>query len=682
MKITSKLRVLIVACIGLTLMTGAVVIDSLLKLESAAVCNNQVERLRNCFDLSFLLNEYVSNHNEKALVQWRIVSADIRNELHKIAPEEKKFAASIGDNLDRAESLLAQIVKNRAEKQSGASPVQEAFEPERMLTDQLMARIQRMVFETVQINKLTHKHLVSMQRKSWFLIFVVIAVFIGIVIVTFSFVRHALTNPINELQNRIMSAASGRFSFPESTASCDEIGQLSRAFDEMSRQLEARYSALEMEVGERRKAEFALKRAYDETERRVSERTAELENANIQLKDEIKIREQTEEALRKSERNLAEAQRIAHLGSWEMDIRTGKSQWSDELFRIFGYEPGAFDPALEKSFQLIHPDDREYANEMFRASVEDGKPYQIEKRIIRPDGEVRLVFAGGEMVRDSAGKPAKLVGILLDITESRQAEQQFREYSERLEEMVGERTKELRKAQEELLLKERLAVLGHLAGSISHEIRNPLAAIDASTYFMKIKLRKADEKVVRHLDRITCNVKQANAIIESLLNLTRMEKPKTKSHQLPELIPKIIANAKLPDSVEIVANCCENEIVVNVDAEQIRMALNNIIKNAVQAMNGKGTIAVAVRSAETGMADIEVADTGPGISSEHISKIFEPLFTTKAQGIGFGLSITKMIVENHGGTIEAKSEPGKGAAFILSLPVGRQPPGILETPEA
>jgi two-component system sensor kinase FixL len=256
-----------------------------------------------------------------------------------------------------------------------------------------------------------------------------------------------------------------------------------------------------------------------------------------------------------------------------------------------------------------------------------------------------------------------------DITERKQSECQLKEYSERLEEMVAERTAELKKAQEELLLKERLAVLGHFAGSISHEIRNPLAAVDSSAYFLNMKLGNSDEKIRQHLGRISANVNKAAAIIESLLSLTRMEKPNAEPCDLSEIIQESLNSSKIPETVEVVTDFSQNQIAVSADAEQIRMALKNIIRNAVQAMDGTGTLTVSARLGETGQAEIVVSDTGTGISPEHLEKIFQPLFTTKAQGIGFGLSIARMIIENHGGTVRAVSAPGKGAVFSVILPV-------------
>ncbi len=257
-----------------------------------------------------------------------------------------------------------------------------------------------------------------------------------------------------------------------------------------------------------------------------------------------------------------------------------------------------------------------------------------------------------------------------DIAKRERAEEALKEYSERLEEMVEERTKELREAQEELIRKERLAVLGHFAGSISHELRNPLGVIDSSVYYLKMKLGDSlDEKVRQHLERIKSSVKSAIAIVQSLLNLTRMKKPDAKKHDLIVIVAESLRSSNIPDTIAVTRHFFDNEIPVNVEREQIRMALKNIIKNGIEAMEGAGMLSVTIRKTETGQAELIVQDTGAGIMPEHLEKVFQPLFSTRIQGIGFGLSITNMVIENHGGTIEAESEPGKGAAFTITLPI-------------
>jgi len=258
-----------------------------------------------------------------------------------------------------------------------------------------------------------------------------------------------------------------------------------------------------------------------------------------------------------------------------------------------------------------------------------------------------------------------------EMNERKKAEARLKEHSNHLEEMVAARTRELEKAQEELILKERLAVLGNLSGSISHELRNPLAAIDSSVYLLKLKYGD-DDNAASHLQRIAANVGKANGIVQSLLDLTRMEGPRTRTRNLRDLVPDLLRDLGAPDGIRIETDYADAEVPADVDARQIRMALKNIMENAIQAMGGDGTLSVSVLSAESGESVIVVSDTGPGIPPEEMKKIFQPLFSTKVHGIGFGLSIAKTIIEKHGGDLTAESAPGSGASFTVALPRARK----------
>ncbi len=258
-----------------------------------------------------------------------------------------------------------------------------------------------------------------------------------------------------------------------------------------------------------------------------------------------------------------------------------------------------------------------------------------------------------------------------DITERKEAEEQLKTYLQHLEEMVEARTRDLREAQAELIVKERLAVLGHFAGNVSHELRNPLGAIGASAYLLRMKFGAADEKIREHVGRIESNVAKSDAIIESLLNLSRMEKPKTARTDLTAFLPEALRTVKIPSTVETALDLPAAPVFADIDPEQIRMAVKNIVQNAIQAMDDSGTLSMSIRDAGAGRAELVIADTGPGIAPDYLEKVFDPLFSTKTHGIGFGLSITKMIVENHGGTVLAESPTDGGARFVMTFPQAR-----------
>ena len=384
---------------------------------------------------------------------------------------------------------------------------------------------------------------------------------------------------------------------------------------------------------------------------------------------DITHRKQAEEALKESEERLRTLVNTSPFPVAVADTADEKIlYWSQSAQDLFGHTPRV----VSEWYALAYPDPH-YRQEV----INRWKPYLEKARLSKTavnTGEYHIVCRDGSVkICELYAKfiPGILIVTFNDITRRKQAEIKLKKYSENLEEMVEERTKELRNAQEALISKERLAVLGHFAGSISHELRNPLAAIDSSTYLLKMKLGNSDKKIDQHLKSIFRNVNKSTSIIQSLLNLARMEKPRAEKINLSDLISETLRSTKIPPNVETALNLPDRHPFVAVEAEQIRMALKNIIKNALQAMKDKGKLTISVQHIESDRIELSVSDTGPGIIPEHIEKVFEPLFSTKTHGIGFGLSIAKMIVENHGGMVRVESEAGSGTMFVINLPISQ-----------
>ena len=226
----------------------------------------------------------------------------------------------------------------------------------------------------------------------------------------------------------------------------------------------------------------------------------------------------------------------------------------------------------------------------------------------------------------------------------------------------------------EIISSERLAVLGKVSGSIAHEIKNPLVVIDSSAYYLGLKLKDADEKIKTHIDRIKSHVKKAAGIIQNLVDVAKMKEPYTETADIAAIVENVLTTLNLPQTIAV-RKKMDDTLVVPADKGQLEMVFRNIIVNAVQAMGECGTLSISGQEKpleENRFIEICIQDTGPGILPEDRERIFEPLFSTKTTGIGFGLTICKMIIERHGGTITVESEKGKGAAFILQLPVTRE----------
>jgi len=283
-----------------------------------------------------------------------------------------------------------------------------------------------------------------------------------------------------------------------------------------------------------------------------------------------------------------------------------------------------------------------------------------------------------------------------EIAERIRAEEELKKYRDQLEELVEERTGELREAQERLIRQEKLAILGQLAGGVGHELRNPLGAIKNATYFLNMVLENPDLDTREMLEVLDKEVNTAEKIISGLLDYARARPPTRRKVDVNQVVRETLSRTSLPGAprVEVVPQLDEDLPLILADPDQLSQVFGNIIRNGIQAMTtpssppqaggkqgaqvgGKQgglrlTITTALESPE--WVTVSVADTGAGIPEENLEKIFEPLFTTRAKGIGLGLALVKTLVEGHGGTIRVESQVGEGSTFTVRLPLGTSTP--------
>ena len=232
---------------------------------------------------------------------------------------------------------------------------------------------------------------------------------------------------------------------------------------------------------------------------------------------------------------------------------------------------------------------------------------------------------------------------------------------------------ELREAQEQLIRSEKLAAIGQLAGGVGHELRNPLGAIKNAVYYVKGKVAKSElaqqePRVMEFLGIVDEEIESSNKIISDLLGFARVGKPSVSPSRIHKVIEGTLERMTIPDNIELIKELDAGLPEINIDPDQIKQVLVNIITNAVQVMPDGGTLTIVTREKEKSL-EVDIADTGYGMPEEVISKIFDPLYTTKAKGIGLGLAVCKAIVERHEGNIEVQSEAGKGTTFTIELPL-------------
>ena len=295
----------------------------------------------------------------------------------------------------------------------------------------------------------------------------------------------------------------------------------------------------------------------------------------------------------------------------------------------------------------------------------------LEERVVRTmENEFRFPDGGlGWFELRIYPIPEGIVILSVDITERKRTEKQLAEYAVQLEEVVNERTRELRDAQEQLVRQERLAILGQLAGSMGHELRNPLGVISNAIYFLKVSQPDASDKIKEYLNIIENEARTSDKIITDLLDFARVKSVDRQPVSVPEVIHQTLNRFPVPPSVEKVLTIPFDLPRIFADPHHMVQILGNLTVNACQALpdtGGRLEISAALRH---DMVSIAIHDNGVGISPENMNKFFEPLFTTKIKGIGLGLAVSRKLAEANGGRIEVKSEAGQGSTFTVWIPV-------------
>ena len=232
---------------------------------------------------------------------------------------------------------------------------------------------------------------------------------------------------------------------------------------------------------------------------------------------------------------------------------------------------------------------------------------------------------------------------------------------------------ELKETQEKLVRSERLAAIGQLAGGVGHELRNPLGAIKNAVYYIRGKVVKSElaqkePRVIEFLGIVDDEIASSTKIISDLLSFSRVGKPAVSPARIDKVIDDALSHTPIPENIELTKKVMASLPEVEIDADQVRQVLVNMITNAVQAMPEGGKLAIAARAKDS-FLEVEIADTGCGIAEKAMDKLFEPLYTTKAKGIGLGLAVCKSIIDRHDGYIVVASSVGKGTTFTIKLPL-------------
>ena len=369
----------------------------------------------------------------------------------------------------------------------------------------------------------------------------------------------------------------------------------------------------------------------------------------------LRERSLAEDALRRSEASLVEAQRVAHLGSWDWNIVENKVTQSVENCLIFGVKPDEFGYNVKEFIDIVHPDDREFVKESIDKALYEKRPYSIDFRILRPDGSVRIVHDQAEVTYNESEQAIRMLGTIQDITDQKKIEQ------------------ELQRAQ-------KLESLGILAGGIAHDFNNLLTAILGNISLAEsFAYSDSKDNMYKALKEAANASIRAKSLSQQLLTFASGGLPVKKVISLEGFIKEAAGFALKGSHIGSEYSISSDLAPVEADEGQIGQVIQNLIINACQAMPDGGVINIRADNININSKDdlplssgkyvkISIKDQGVGIPETHINKIFDPYFTTKQIGSGLGLATTHSIIRNHGGHIVVKSQIGVGTTFCIYLP--------------
>jgi PAS domain S-box-containing protein len=373
------------------------------------------------------------------------------------------------------------------------------------------------------------------------------------------------------------------------------------------------------------------------------------------------ITEQVEatELLQAKEARLKSAERMAHVGNWIWDLKSNRVSYSEEMLRILGQSPD-YEPSYEDAFQIVAPQDRERADDWVRACLAERRGSRIEVRILRPGGDIRALVCRSEVLLDEDGSPAKMFGTCQDLTDARRAE-------------------------EDAFARQKLESLGTLASGIAHDFNNLLGAMLAQAELATAELASGShaEEELKQIREVAI---RGSEIVRQLMIYAGKEGDVLELIDISKAVEGMVGLLKVSVSrhATIVTDLAESLPAVKARPAQLRQIVMNLVVNASDAIRDReGIIHVTTRCVTsdhvTGLGtsdclapgeyvEMEISDTGIGMSPETMSRVFDPFFTTKSAGRGLGLAVVHGIVRSLNGTIRVISEFGNGATFQILLP--------------
>jgi PAS domain S-box-containing protein len=405
----------------------------------------------------------------------------------------------------------------------------------------------------------------------------------------------------------------------------------------------------------------------------------------VGIKHDVTSRKRAEQAVRESQERLALVIQGSTDGIWDWNIATGEAYFSPRWKSMLGYDDHEVENRMSAWENLIHPEDSDLAKERVRAYLAGEIPvYELEHRLRHKNGTYRWILARGVMLCDPAGRPVRMAGSHMDLTDLRNAADELKQAH-----------RELVETQDQLIQAARFESMGTIASGVAHEVKNPLQTILWGVSFLSRKLQNPEESVTLSLKTMEESVTRADSIVSELLALARVGDFQLKTGDLNPVIHQSLRLTKVKldaERVTPVLALAPTMPVVQINVQKMEQVFLILFLNAIHAMPSGGTLTVTTRTEvlDDNPPDIgpiykhfkpgqrlviaEVRDTGSGIPENLLPRLFEPFFTTKPSGVGTGLGlfVARRIIDRHGGIITLDNAPGGGALATIALSAGEE----------
>jgi PAS domain S-box-containing protein len=409
--------------------------------------------------------------------------------------------------------------------------------------------------------------------------------------------------------------------------------------------------------------EARLRRAADGEYRWFLIRAAPLrdESGNVVrwygIATDIEDHKRAEQALRRSEAYLADAQRMSRTGSWAFNVANrAVIHASEESRRMYGFDPAAGMPAWDEWVSRLHPEDREGTIAAIERAIRERADLEFEYRVVHPDGTIKHIQNVGHPVLSSLGDVIEVVGTSIDMTERKRAEE----------------------AQAALAHVNRVATMGQLTASIAHEVNQPLAGTHTAAQ-AGLRWLAADppnlEEVRKALDGIVENARRVGEIIGRIRAFAKKAPPRKERLDVNEAVGEVVAltlGEARKNGIRAQMQLTEHLPLVEGDRVQLQQVMLNLVVNAIEATSevgdGPRELLITTAQGDRGGVLVAVRDSGPGLNPEHLEHAFDAFYTTKSGGMGMGLAICRSIIESHGGRLWAAPNSPRGAVFQFTVP--------------